>query len=46
MIHRMTKKVMIKQESNYEGQGDHDAIEEENKDQILNEDLDFSIIKN
>ena len=32
---------MIKQESNYEGKGDHDAIEEENKDQIFNEDIDF-----
>ena len=39
------EEVMIKQESNYEGQGDHDAIEEENKDQILNDDLDFSIIQ-
>ena len=37
--------VMIKQKSNYEGQGDHDAIEEENKDQILNNDLDFTIIQ-
>ena len=36
---------MIKQKSNYEGQGDHDAIEEENKDQILNYDPDFSIIQ-
>ena len=35
----------IKQESNYEGQGDHDAIEEENKDQILNDDLNFSFIQ-
>ena len=35
------EEVMIKQESNYEGQGDHDAIEEENKDQILNDDIDF-----
>ena len=35
------EEVMIKQESNYEGQGDHDAIGEENKDQILNGDLDF-----
>ena len=34
------EEVMIKQESNYEGQGDHDAIEEENKDQ------DFYIIQN
>ena len=39
------EEVMIKQESNYEGQGDHDAIEEENKDQILNDDQDFSIIQ-
>ena len=36
---------MIKQESYYEGQGDHEAIEEENKDQMLNEDLEFSIIQ-
>ena len=35
------EEVMIKQESNYEGQGDHDAIEEENKDQILNHNQDF-----
>ena len=39
------EEVMIKQESNYEGQGDLDAIEEENKDQILNDDQDFSIIQ-
>ena len=39
------EEVMIKQKSNYEGQGDHDAIEEENKDQILNDDQDFSIIQ-
>ena len=39
------KEVMIKQESNYEGQGDHDVIEEKNKDQILNDDQDFSIIQ-
>ena len=31
--------------SNYEGQGDHYAIEEENKDQIINDDQDFSIIQ-
>ena len=37
------EEVMIKQESNYEGQGDHDSIEE-NKDQILNDDQHFSII--
>ena len=36
---------MIKQESNYECKGDHDIIEEENKDQILNDDQDFSIIQ-
>ena len=35
---------MMKQESNYEDQGDHYAIEE-NKDQILNDDQDFSIIQ-
>ena len=35
---------MIKQESNYEGQKDYYLIEE-NKDQILNDDLDFSIIQ-
>ena len=35
------EEVMIKQESNYEGQGDHGAIEEENKDQILNHNQDF-----
>ena len=35
---------MINQESNYESQGDHDAIEE-NKDQILNDYQDFSIIQ-
>ena len=39
------EEVMIKQESNYEGKGDHDTIEEENKDQILNDDQDFSIIQ-
>ena len=32
---------MIRHESNYEGQGDHDAIEEENKYQIFNDDIDF-----
>ena len=37
------EEVVIKQESNYEGQGDHEAIEEENKDQILNDYPDFSI---
>ena len=39
------EEVMIKKESNSEGQGDHDAIEEENKDQILKDDQDFSIIQ-
>ena len=39
------EEVMIKQENKYEGQRDHDAIEEENKDQILNDDQDFSIIQ-
>ena len=39
------EEVMIKQESNYEDQGDHDAIEEENKDQILNDVPDLSIIQ-
>ena len=39
------EEVMIKQESNYEGKGDLDAIEEENRDQILNGDQDFSIIQ-
>ena len=35
------EEVMIKQESNYEGKGDHDVIGEENKNQILNDDLYF-----
>ena len=39
------EEVMIKPESNYEGQGNHDVIEEENKDQILNDDLNFSFIQ-
>ena len=38
------EEVMIKQESNYEGQGDHDAIKEDN-DQILNHDQDVSNIQ-
>ena len=37
--------VMIKPKSNYEGQGGHEVIEEKNKDQILNDDLEFSSIK-
>ena len=39
------EEVMVKHESNYEGQGDHNAIEEQNKDQILNDGLNFSIIQ-
>ena len=39
------EEVMIKQESDYENQGDHDTIEEGNKDQILNDDLDFYFIQ-
>ena len=39
------EEVMLKQESNYEGQLDHLAIEEESKEQILNDDQDFSVIQ-
>ena len=36
---------MIKQENNNKGQGYHYSIEEENKDQILNDDLNFLLYK-
>ena len=39
------EEVMIKQVSNDEGQEIKDGIEEENKDQILNDDQDFSFIQ-